>query len=485
MRRRGTIFQRALLASAIGALILQAKPAHAQATVPDKKDQEIELLKSEVEQLEERVDHLESLKGSVSRIDSKLAAQSAAEQIQNDTERTRALDAPIVKADEQGFRIQSANDDYRIRFGGVLQGNGRFFTSGNDKNGGSTFYINKARPIISGAVAKYWEFQIMPDFGQGNVVLQDCWINAGYLTQAQFQFGKYKAWVNLERLQADPYLELIQRSELQNLVPNRDIGVQAQGLLFNKRLSYSLALMNGVPNNTATSDFDSNDAKDFMGRLFLMPFKPSDNEWLNGLGFGIAGTYGNESGDTTSVYRTWGQSTWFSYNNGVTAGGPRGRLDLQGYYYFRQLGLMAEYAQDEHALNLTSKGVNRTDSFTDTGYMAQVSYYLTGENASYGAVSPLHPFDPSGGGLGAWSVAARVSNIATDTRQFQLGFTSPSLAAKTATEFAAGLNWILNNNIKYSFDYGLTNFYQGAGSILAPTNRPAESVFESQLQIAF
>ena len=142
---------------------------------------------------------------------------------------------------------------------------------------------------------------------------------------------------------------------------------------------------------------------------------------------------------------------------------------------------MAEYAQDEHALNLTSKGVNRTDSFTDTGYMAQVSYYLTGEDASYGAVSPLHPFDPSGGGLGAWSVAARVSNIATDTRQFQLGFTSPSLAAKTATEFAAGLNWILNNNIKYSFDYGLTNFYQGAGSILAPTNRPAESVFESQL----
>ena len=64
--------------------------------------------------------------------------------------------------------------------------------------------------------------------------------------------------------------------------------------------------------------------KTSLGRLFLMPFKPSDNEWLNGLGFGIAGTYGNESGDTTSVYRTWGQSTWFSYNNGVTAGALAG-----------------------------------------------------------------------------------------------------------------------------------------------------------------
>ena len=34
-------------------------------------------------------------------------------------------------------------------------------------------------------------------------------------------------------------------------------------------------------------------------------------------------------------------------------------------------------------------------------------------------------------------------------------------------------------------DYALTNFYEGAGTAAVPTNRPAESVFESQLQIAF
>ena len=485
MRRRVTLFRPGLLVAFLSVLIVPARPAHAQTTPPDRKDQEIELLKAEVEQLEQRVDHLESLNGSVRRIDSKLAAQGVTEQVQTDIERTKALDAPLVKASDQGFRLQSANDDYRIRFGGLLQVNGRFFTSGDDKNGSSTFYINKARPIISGAVARYWEFQITPDFGQGKVVLQDCWVNAGYFTQAQFQFGKYKANVDLERLQSDPALELIQRSEIQNLVPNRDIGVQAQGMLFNKRLSYSLALMNGVPNNTASSDFDNNDAKDFIGRLFLTPFRPSENEWLRGLGFGIAGTYGNESNNRTSVYRTWGQSTWFSYNSGVAAAGARGRLDLQGYYYFRRLGLMAEYARDDHTLNLNTKSVSRTDSFTDTGYMAQISYYLTGENASYSTVSPRRPFDLNGGGFGAWEVAARVSNVATDTRQFQLGFTNPSLSAKTATEFAAGVNWILNNNIKYWFDYGLTNFYQGAGTTIAPTNRAAESIVESQMQIAF
>ncbi len=39
-------------------------------------------------------------------------------------------------------------------------------------------------------------------------------------------------------------------------------------------------------------------------------------------------------------------STWFSYNSGVTASGLRARLEPQAYYYWRGLGLMAEYAQD-------------------------------------------------------------------------------------------------------------------------------------------
>jgi phosphate-selective porin OprO/OprP len=494
MRKRTTVFLPSLLGATLAVLILPAKAVHAQSKAStDKKDQEIELLKSELRQLERRVNALEELRSRVSVIDRKLEAQGETQEVRTDTERTKALEMPTVRASDEGFRLSSPNDDYRIRFGGVLQSNGRFFTSGDDKNISSTFYVNKARPIISGAVAKYFEYQIMPDFGQGKVILQDAWANFGYTSLAQLQLGKYKAYVNLERLQPDPALDLIQRSEVQNLVPNRDIGLQVNGLLFNQRLSYQLALMNGVPNNTASSDFDNNDGKDFVGRVFLTPFKPSENEWLKGLGVGLAGTYGNESGNTTSVYRTWGQSTWFTYNNGVTANGARGRLDAQAYYYWRQLGLMAEYAQDDHALKLATETGNRTQSFTDNGYMAQISYYLTGENASYGMVSPLRPLDLNlgelgaleEGGLGAFELAARISNVATDTRQFQLGFANPSVSAKTATEFALGINWILNNNVKYGFDYADTYFYGGAGTTAASTDRPAESVFESQLQIAF
>ncbi len=442
------------------------------------------MLKAEVKRLEQRVSTLESLNEKVKAIGNEVAAQTEIKQIQTDADRTKTLDAPAVSASDQGFRLQSGDGDYRIRFGGLAQMNGRFFTSGNDENNSSTFYVNKARPIISGAVAKYWEFQFMPDFGQGQVVLQDAWINAGYFTEAQFQLGKYKANMDLERIQSDPALELIQRSQIQNLVLNRDIGAQVQGLLFDRRVAYALALMNGVPNNTASFDSDNNDAKDFVGRLFLTPFQRTKIDWLNGLGFGLAGTYGNERGDTISSYKTWGQSTWFSYNNGVTAAGEHARLGFQSYYYFHQLGLMAEYSQDQQRLNLSSKNLNR--SFTNTGYLLQASYYLTGEKASFTNVSPNRPFEfGEEGGLGAWELAARISNVANDSKQFQLGFANPGLSAKTATEFAVGLNWILNNNIKYMVDYALTDFYEGAGTATNPTNRPAESTIESQLQIAF
>ncbi len=82
-------------------------------------------------------------------------------------------------------------------------------------------------------------------------------------------------------------------------------------------------------------------------------------------------------------------------------------------------------------------------------------------------------------------MAARISNVAADSRQFQLGFANPSVAAKTATEFAAGINWYLTSNIKWQWDYANTYFDGGAGTTALPRDRPNESVFESQLQITF
>ena len=478
-----------LLAAVITGVLIPARPAHAQSSIAaDPRDQEIQVLKSEIQKLESRVDTLEGLDQKVRVIDRKL-------EVQQETEQQHALEAPVVKVGDEGFSLSSPNHDYNINFGGIIQGDGRFFTSGEDKNGGSTFFLNRVRPIITGSVAKYYNFNITPDFGQGKVTLQDAYLNITYFDYASLRTGKFKAPLDLERLQSDRDLEFSERSEIQNLVPNRDTGADLHGRLLNGLVFYDAALMNGVPNNTAadTTDIDNNDGKDFVGRIFTTPFELSENRWLKGLGFGFGGSYGDERGNTTSTYKTYGMSTWFSYNSGVTASGLRARIEPQAYYYVGPFGLMAEYAQDEHSLNRFAtvgaspfkRLINKTDTFTDTGYMAQASYLLTGEDASYNWIKPYRPFDPRHGTWGAWEVAARISNVATDTRQFQLGFASPNVAAQTATEFALGINWYLNSNIKWQFDYANTYFDGGAGTAAVPKDRPNESVFESQLQIVF
>src|SRR3984957_18713508 len=455
----------ALLAAVFTGAVFAARPAHAQSTPTDPKDQEIQLLKTEINQLEHRGDH------------------------------QKALLMPVVSVGEEGFSLSSPNHDYNLNLSGIIQGDGRFFTSGSDKDVSSTFFLNRVRPIFTGTVAKYYNFNITPDFGQGRVTLQDAYMNITYWDYAALRTGKFKAPLDLERLQSDRDLLLSERSEIQNLVPNRDTGFDLHGKLLEGRLFYDAALMNGVADNTAadTTDLDVNDGKDFVGRIFANPFVLSENEWLKGLGLGFAGSYGDERGATTSIYRTYGMSTWFTYNKGVTASGLRARLEPQAYYYWRGLGLMAAYAQDEHSLNLfTTKGkapfqrqINRTDTFTDTGYLAQASYILTGEDASYGWVKPYHSFDPRNGFFGAFEIAARISNVAAQTRQFQLGFAAPNVAAKSATEFAAGINWYLTPNVKWQFDYANTYFDGGAGVKGAPRDRPNESLFESQLQISF
>jgi phosphate-selective porin OprO/OprP len=452
----------------------------------DQKDREIAELKNEIKLLEQRVGTLEGLDQKVKVIDRKL-------EVQAETEQTKAKEAPTINASDKGFSFASPDGNYKVQFGGIVQGDGRFFTSGNDSTG-STFYLNRARPILTGTLWKYYDFNFTPDFGQGKVVLQDAYINDTMFDYANFQVGKYKAPFDLERLQVDRYLEYSQRSEIQNLVPNRDIGAELHANLFQNRLTYQIALMNGVPNNTASVDSDNNDGKDFVGRLFATPFINSDYERLTGLGVGFSGTYGSEFGNTISTYKTYGQQTWFTYNKGVTASGPRYRYEPQLYYYYRQFGLLAAFASDRHALNLngvvtrgkTPVYVNNYSTFTDTGYWAQLSYVLTGEDATFKAVIPRHPFDPFNGKWGALDVVGRISNVAVDSGVFKLGYANANVSANTATEYAFGLNWYLNTNVKWQIDYARTFFNGGAGSSpKSPQDRPDESVFETQLQISF
>src|SRR5260370_4141989 len=91
----------------LAALVLAAGPAHAQSTPADPKDQEIQLLKTEINQLEHRVDTLEGLDQRVKVIDRKL-------EVQQEAQHQRELEMPVVKVSDEGFSLSSPNHDYNL-----------------------------------------------------------------------------------------------------------------------------------------------------------------------------------------------------------------------------------------------------------------------------------------------------------------------------------------------------------------------------------
>ncbi|MBR0692630.1 OprO/OprP family phosphate-selective porin [Bradyrhizobium lablabi] len=90
------------------------------------------------------------------------------------------------------------------------------------------------------------------------------------------------------------------------------------------------------------------------------------------------------------------------------------------------------------------------------GGYAQAAYTLTGETrtynpstASYNGIRPKNPFELNGSGWGAWEIGGRISQIDLND---QLG-TPFGIAAGRQTVYTAGLNWYVNNNIRFMLNY--------------------------------
>ncbi|MEO6840386.1 MAG: porin [Bradyrhizobium sp.] len=91
----------------------------------------------------------------------------------------------------------------------------------------------------------------------------------------------------------------------------------------------------------------------------------------------------------------------------------------------------------------------------DGGY-AEVAYALTGEtrkynpgSASYGGIVPANPLSFTENGWGAWEIAGRVSTMNLND---QLA-TANGVAGGRQTIYAAALNWYVNRNVRFMFDY--------------------------------
>ncbi|MGH8532980.1 MAG: OprO/OprP family phosphate-selective porin [Gammaproteobacteria bacterium] len=408
----------------------------------------------------------------------------------------KAKQTATVSAGADGFALKSNDGAFQLKLRGLLQADGRYFFEDEDRTNGDTYLLRRARPILEGTVFRIFDFRFMPDFGYGRTVIQDAYADARLLPWFQLKGGKFKTPFGIERLQSASAIRFVERALPNNLVPNRDIGVELHGELGQGIFGYSLACLNGVNDGRSSEDFgdvDNNIDKDLAARIFAHPFLQSDFVHLQGLGLGFAVSYVDARGSISSPnlpdYRTAGQQRFFSYRAGSFADGERLRLSPQGYYYYGPWGLLAEYVTVSQDVDRALGAGIREGDLNHDAWQIAGSYVLTGEESIYKGVKPMRPFSIENGHWGAFEIKARYSELDLDDDSFAGGadsFADPTTAAAEASAWAVGLNWYLNQNVKFVVDYEHTVFDGGGGGTADfPRDREDENVVLSRVQLAF
>ena len=297
---------------------------------PEQAQEQIKQLETKIEELDQK----------------KIRRADRTKELEQEAATAKAQDAPVVQAGRDGFWFKSANGDFQLKAGGYLHSDGRFYPSDTSNQATNTFVLRRVRPLLQGTLYKFIDFRLMPDFGEGKAVLQDAYLELRYFPKASLRAGKFKTPFGLERLQSATDLVFVERGLPTNLVPSRDLGIQLSGDLAKNRLNYAIGVFNGTPDGGSV-DGACHDSKDYVARLFATPFQsfPAGHP-LRGLGVGLAASRGKQHG-ALPVFKTAGQSIFFSYAANASASGFRTRLSPQVYYYYGAVGLIAEFVRSE------------------------------------------------------------------------------------------------------------------------------------------
>ena len=273
-------------------------------------------------------------------------------------------------------------------------------------------------------------------------------------------------------LQAVPNIMFIERGPVQQLQPNRQLGVMPQGLLFDDTLNYAVGVFASAPNNYAQTT-DVGTGYGTTARLFARPFC-NDADELAGLGFGVSGSYSNiddyTSGSSAlsnglNTYASDPGVTFFTWNSNAQRNGALYRIIPQLYYYVGPWGVMTEYILQSQSLSLGTGNATQQRQIRDDSWAWQleVTYNITGEDNTFDAAVPANNFDffqtEDEDAVGLWQIGFRIDQIQLDSdlfRQPTPGGSNTFVGTGNASQFARGFNsytlgvsWWLNPNVRW------------------------------------
>jgi phosphate-selective porin OprO/OprP len=390
---------------------------------------------------------------------------------------------------KDGVFLRTADGNFTLRFNGRVSSNFFFFEPGTTQTNTAT--IDRARLGFDATVYKYFMMRLENDFTSSSG-LRDAYIGIRPLPEFNQQLGQFKVPFSYEELRSKRYIDFVERAAVVNdaVNPSRDIGVMAHGRLGAGLLQYQFAAMNGAGQNQS----DNNSDKDFIGRLVVTPFGDGSPEYLRGLNFGGAVTWGREPAQTTtaadgSTSFTKNSikgvtETGFTFFPAVATSGDRLRLDTHVAWLDGPYSFSSEYIQTQQARDgLGPEGSDLPDLDTDGAYVGG-TWMITGETKPFNSrVYPTRPlWNPEKPGWGAWEAAVRYEYFS-----LRHGPDSPTdtLTHNRYDAVEVGLNWYPNEFLRFSLNYLYGHFAEKGTNLSPDPDKHSNNAVLGRAQLEF
>jgi phosphate-selective porin OprO/OprP len=332
-----------------------------------------------------------------------------------------------------------------------------------------TFTMGFAGLQLDANLSGIWHSSILVDFSQSRLTLLDAFLEARFHPAFVLRMGKFETPLTEERLTPKFLLPWISTNPASFLLPVREVGVQLLGDIGHGVVQYNAAVVNGSYAGAIT-DNDLDSFKDVMGRVYVHPFEPTRIAALEKLGFGVGASLGNREGNPanpeTPVLRTYGNATFFSYqDSGVAAGtvvasGTVARISPEVTYAWGPVAAFADYVREIDHFGATS--------VTSDAWGATATVALTGEDAGpFSRILVKRPWDPARGHFGGVQLVAGGGYVHVSDDAFRAKLATAT-SMQEADILGAGINWYPINGFGLLVDYSYTAFHSYGGTPARP-----------------
>lgn len=352
------------------------------------------------------------------------------------------------------LEIKSKDGDFKWRLKGRIHVNAGVYGDDTADSGQSTDFQNgaemrRARLALEATLWRYWGLKLQYDFaaGAGTAGLRDAYIT--YYNDAAWPVlvtvGQFKEYLGLESLGSSNDITFIERALPSRAFSPPDARRLGIGLRTHGHDLWTLGMgfygKNADSEDLGGAPVDQDNPFVFAGRVTLSPIH-TESQFVH---FGFGGSY--LAPDNTTRIRERPElrpGTQRLVDTGLLANVDNvTRLVAEAAGGYGPFSLQGEY---------TYADVDRKNGFSNPnfdGWYIQGSWILTGESREYefedGIFKNPKPASIVGqGGIGAWEIAARYSQIDLNSKDINGG---------REENFTIGLNWYPAPNFKFMANY--------------------------------